>query len=97
MPLKQIGGILEGSGCLSWKGSLEADFDLTASELKSGIFEWENRGLFHCSYSSKEGVAFSGLDFCQAKALGSDLPNFSCKVDLLSYDPVSSLWSLRQP
>jgi len=95
IPVKKVEGILQGEGCIAWKEKLEADFDFTASGLKTGVVEWENRGPLHFYYSSKEGISFSGLDFCGAKAHGEDLPDLSCKIDLLSYDPSCSRWFLN--
>lgn len=95
LPFRGIEGLLEGSGCVTWKESFQADFDCRASQLKMGSFEWENQGPLHFYYSPAGGISLSGLDFHSPKYQGIEFPDFNCKMDLLAFDPKARLWLLH--
>jgi len=87
-PAKQISGQCEGSGLLSWDQEIEADFDLTVSQVKAEEYLLENRTPIHCYYSSEKGFLISGLWFSVSS-------HFSAKVGLLQYDIQRASWRLQ--
>ncbi len=89
IPVAGLEGVLEGKGCLSWKGKLEADFDFAAPKLKAASLSWENDGPIHLCYSSEKGLLCRGLSL---QAPDKDL---RLRIDLLQYDVPRNLWILR--
>ena len=89
LPTVEAEGMLEGSGCVSWRGKWEADFDLIPSDLTVHAIHLENVGPIHLSYASDGAVLCSGLNL--------QIPerDLHCKMDLLQYDPFGRLWTFR--
>ncbi len=95
VPLKGLQGILEGEGHFIYDQGIETDLDFTASQLRAGAIALENKGPLHFYYSSEKGMIFSGIDL-QATKPDSDLPWVDCKVELLQYDAIKSLWMMSR-